>query len=322
VSGAVLVTGAQGFIGSWLAERLLDGGERVIVPLRPVAGDSRFRRDGIEARCEQVAVDLLDVPSVSRVLNEHGVETVFHLAARTAAGQANHSPLVAYEANVRGTYAVLEACRAVRADGLDVRVVATSSYHAYGRHEGDPYTEGLGLRPRYPYEVSKACADMIARCYADTFGLPAAVVRLGNVYGGGDLEFSRMVPDAARALVGGSRPVIRSDGTPERDFVYVEDVVDACLAVAGSLDRSELGGRAWNVGADEPVAVADLVRTLVRVSGRDLEPEILGEADPRAEIDRQHLDSSAIRGELGWRPAFGLDDGLERTYAWYRRELG
>jgi CDP-glucose 4,6-dehydratase len=319
---SVLVTGAQGFIGSWLAERLLDEGARVVVPRRDVPAESRFREEGIEERCDVVLCDLVDYDAVIRTLHEYEVHTVFHLAAQTIVGVANRSPLSTFDANVRGTYTVLEACRAagVLAGGVE-RIVVASSDKAYGDQEELPYREASPLAAAYPYDVSKACADMIARSYARTFEMPVAVTRLANVYGGGDLNWSRIVPDTARALAKGDRPVLRSDGTPERDYLYVQDAVDAYLAVADSLERDELRGRAWNAGTGRPVPVLELVQALIALSGRDVEPDVQGEGSPHAEIDRQALDSSAIREELGWEPRHTLEDGLRDTWDWYERRL-
>ena len=314
-----LVTGAQGFIGSWLAERLLDEGARVVVPRRDFVPDSRFRTEGVEQRCTVVQADLEDLASLSRVLNEHDVNAVFHLAAQTIVGTANRSPLSTFEANVRGTYNLLEACRTA---GRPVeRVVVASSDKAYGSHETLPYREDFPLQPRFPYDVSKACTDMIARSYASTYEMPVAVTRFANIYGGGDLNWSRIVPDTCRALVEGRRPVIRSDGTPERDYLYVEDAVEAYLAVAASLDRADLHGRPWNAGWGAPLSVLEIVGRLVEVSGRPLEPDVQGSGTPHGEIDRQFLDSTAIREELGWAPRLALDEGLARTFAWYERRL-
>ncbi len=317
------MTGAQGFVGSWLAERLLDAGARVVALRRDLEPDSRFRSDGIEDRCVVAQADLLDYEALVRVLNEHEVALVFHLAAQTIVGTANRSPLSTWETNVRGTYLLLEACRAVGVVGQAVEgVVVASSDKAYGAHDELPYREDFALRPRFPYDVSKACADMIARAYAHTYDLPVAVTRLANVYGGGDLNWSRLVPSAAKALAEGDRPVIRSDGTPERDYIYVQDGVDAYLAVAASLERPELRGRAWNAGSGAPLAVRDMVERLISVSGREVEPDVQGEGTPHGEIDRQCLDSTAIRTELGWEPRWGLDDGLPAAWEWYERRLG
>jgi CDP-glucose 4,6-dehydratase len=319
----VLVTGAQGFVGSWLAERLLDSGARVVVPRRDLPAESRFREERIGERCDVVLADITDYEAVLRVLNEYGARAVFHLAAQAIVTTANRSPLSTWDSNVRGTWTLLEACRAARAAGAPLeRVVVASSDKAYGDHDELPYRERTPLAPRFPYDVSKACADMIARSYATAFGLPVAVSRLANVYGGGDLNWSRIVPDTARALARGERPVIRSDGTLERDFLYVEDAVDAYLAIAASLDRPELYGRAWNAGMGAPVAVLDIVRRLIAVSGSAAEPEVRGDAPPAGEIGRQYLDSSAIRDELGWEPRFDLDEGLRRAWDWYSRRFG
>ena len=319
---AVLVTGAQGFVGSWLAERLLDRGARVVVPRRDEPADSRFHTEGIEERCDVVLADLTDHGAMLRILNEYEVTTVFHLGAQTIVGKANRSPLSTWESNVRGTYTLLEACRSAAAVSVPVeRIVVASSDKAYGDPEELPYREDTPLLARYPYDVSKACTDLIARSYAVTYELPVAVSRLANVYGGGDMNFSRLVPDTARALAEGRRPVVRSDGSPERDWIYVEDAVDAYLRMAESLNRPELRGRAWNVGSGEAVSVLDLVSTLIRVSGKDLEPDVQGVGTPKGEIDRQMLDASAIRDELGWERRFDLERGLAETWGWYERRL-
>jgi CDP-glucose 4,6-dehydratase len=266
-----------------------------------------------------VLADLTDYESLLRILDEHEVRTVFHLAAQAIVSTANRGPLATWESNVRGTYTLLEACRTT-GDRVD-RIIVASSDKAYGKHDELPYREDFPLRASNPYDVSKACADMIARSYAVTYELPVAVTRLANVYGPGDLNWSRLIPDTARALVRGERPVIRSDGTPERDYVYVEDAVDAYLAVAASLERAELRGRAWNAGRAAPVSVREMVDRLIEISGRDVEPEIKGEGTPRGEIDRQFLDSTPIREMLGWEPRFDLDRGLPITWEWYERRL-
>jgi len=202
------------------------------------------------------------------------------------------------------------------------RMVVASSDKAYGDQDELPYREQTPLLARYPYDVSKACTDLIARSYAVTYELPVAVSRLANVYGGGDVNYSRLVPETARALVEGKRPVIRSDGTPERDWIYVKDAVDAYLRIADSLDRPEMRGRPWNAGSGTAVSVLDIVSTLSRVSGRGTEPDVQGEGAPHGEIDRQMLDATAIREELGWEPRYGLDEGLGETWRWYEDRLG
>ena len=285
---------------------------------RDVDPEARFRTDGIESRCALALADLTDHDALVRVLNEHEVDAVYHLAAQTIVGTANRSPLATWEANVRGTYTLLEACRGL---GGVKRVVVASSDKAYGDHDELPYREDFALQPRYPYDVSKACTDLIARSYANTYDLPVAVTRLANLYGPGDLNWSRIVPDSARALARGERPVIRSDGTPERDYLYVEDAVDAYLTVAESLRRPELFGRAWNAGCGEAVSVIDVTRRLIAVSGKDVEPDVQGEGTPHGEIDRQFLDSTAMREELGWQASWDLDRGLKAAWDWYRSRL-
>ena len=315
----VLFTGAQGFIGSWVTERLLDEGAQVLVLDRPPADPSRFLLRGLHERCTAVAADLLDVGALRATLDERGVQAVFHLAASAIVGSAAASPLATYEVNVRGTWSLLEACRT--ASEPPARIVVASTDKAYGAHEQLPYRESHALRPRYPYDVSKACADMIARSHADTFGLPVAVTRFGNVFGGGDFNFSRVIPGTIRALLAGERPVIRSSGLLERDFLYAADAASAYLAVGESLDRPELWGRAWNASIGEPVSVLGLVRRLIEISGAQVEPDVRGQGTPHGELTRQWLDSGAIGEQLGWRPEWDLPSGLRETYRWYEREL-
>jgi len=319
----VLVTGAQGFLGAWLAERLLDEGATVVTLQRDVDPESRFVVDGIGERCVTVPADVTDYAEIVRTLNEHHVQAVFHLAAQTIVGTANRSPLSTFETNIRGTYVLLEACRAVGVVGDAVRrVVVASSDKAYGSHDTLPYREDFALKPRYPYDVSKACTDMLARSYAATYDLPVGVTRLANVYGGGDLNWSRIVPETARALGEGRSPEIRSDGSPERDYLYVEDAVSAYLVVAASLDDPALRGRAWNAGWGEPLSVLEVVSRLCEAAGSEVEPDVQGEGTPHGEIDRQFLDSAAMRDELGWEPTHTFAEGLRLTYEWYRRRFG
>jgi CDP-glucose 4,6-dehydratase len=242
---------------------------------------------------------------------------VFHLAAMSLAPEAARAPLQAYEVNVRGTWTLLEACRTA---GEVERVVVASTDRAYGAGEGLPYREEHGLKPRYPYDASKACADIVARSYAATYDLPVAVLRLANVFGGGDPHESRLVPGTVHALLSGRRPEIRSNGEMMRDFLYVEDAVAAYLAVADSLDRTELRGRAWNASLGQPVTVLDVVRRLIEISGVDAEPDVQGEGFPHGEVPYQWLDSSALERELGWRPDWDLQRGLEATYHWYAQQ--
>jgi CDP-glucose 4,6-dehydratase len=287
----------------------------VVLSRSDLAG-SRFDTEGLRDRCTLVAGDL---GTVGPALAEHRPATVYHLAAQTQVGDALRDPLTTWETNIRGTYLLLEA---VRRHDTATRVVVASSDKAYGPHDELPYREDFALQPSYPYDVSKAATDMIARSYAATYELPVAVTRLANVYGPGDVNWGRLVPDTARALLRGERPVIRSDGTPERDYIYVEDAADAYIAVADSLAHAVHHGRAWNAGSGEPRSVLEVVTRLIEISGRDLEPEVRGTGVPHAEIDRQYLDSTAIREELGWTPNWDLDRGLRAAWEWYERTLG
>jgi CDP-glucose 4,6-dehydratase len=311
---SAFVTGAYGLLGSWLCRALLDRGVRVAVLQRDEAAVSALALDGTEARCTVVHGDVRDVELLERVLGEEEVDTVFHLAAQTVVLTAMHSPMSTWETNVRGTWALLDACRRHGAQ----RVVVASSDKAYGAHEELPYREDHELRARFPYDVSKACADLIARSYWHSFGLPVAVTRFANLYGGGDLNRSRLVPEAVAAALAGRAPVIRSDGSPERDFLYVEDAVDAYLRLAEALDSDGVRGEAFNAGSGRSWPVRDVVAAVCRAVGADVAPDVRGSSTPKGEIDRQFVDSSRLRALTGWEPRFDLESGLRRTVAWYR----
>jgi CDP-glucose 4,6-dehydratase len=311
---SAFVTGAYGLLGSWLVKALLDAGARVTVLKRDVTPLSALELEGTEARVNVVNGDCTDPALVERAIGEHEVDSVFHLAAQTIVGTANRSPVSTFNTNIAGTWTMLEACRL-----HDVaRVVVASSDKAYGEHEQLPYREDYALRARYPYDVSKAAADMIARSYWATFGLPVAVTRLANLYGGGDLNVSRLIPEVVSAAIDGRAPVIRSDGSPERDFLYVEDAAAAYLAVAEALDGDGARGEAFNAGGGRPHSVRELVELICRVAGTDVEPDFRGAGTPAGEIDRQYVDASKLTGLTAWTPQVDLEQGIERTIAWYR----
>jgi CDP-glucose 4,6-dehydratase len=314
---SVFVTGAYGLLGSWLVKALLSGGARVTVLKRDDVPSCALVLEGTEQRVDVVHGDVCDGALLERALGEYEVDTVFHLAAQTIVGVAHRAPLGTFETNIRGTWLLLEACRQV---GVSAVVVAASD-KAYGAHEHLPYREDQSLAPRYPYEVSKAAADLIARSYWHTFGLPVAVTRLANIYGGGDLNRSRLVVEAVRAALAGRPPVIRSDGTAQRDFLYVEDAVAAYLAVWSLLSDGRGAGEAFNAGSDRPYSVLEIAELACRLAGTGVQPDVRGRGrgTPAGEIDRQWLDSSKLRGLSGWRPAVDLEEGLRRTLAWYRR---
>jgi CDP-glucose 4,6-dehydratase len=261
---------------------------------------------------------LEDYAALERAVNEHECDTVFHLAAQAIVGAALRNPLPTFEANVRGTYQLLEACR-VHA-GLVKAVVVASSDKAYGDHDDLPYTEEHGLIGRHPYDVSKSCTDLIATSYHHTYGLPVTIARCGNVYGGGDLNWSRFVPGTIRSLLRRERPVLRSDGTMVRDYFYVEDAVSAYLALAEQINRPGVTGGAFNFSTEQPVTVNQIVTTVRDVMGvHDLPPVVLNTA--RAEIKAQSLSAAKARAVLGWSAGHDLSTGLAKTVEWYRAYL-
>ncbi|HUM02886.1 MAG TPA: NAD-dependent epimerase/dehydratase family protein [Thermoanaerobaculia bacterium] len=315
----VLVTGATGLVGSWLVPKLLSRGATVVALVRDADPQSELVRSGAIARCTVVSGRLESLADLERAIVEAEVDTVFHLGAQTIVGTAYRSPLATFEANVRGTYNLLEACR--RQSDLVRRIVVASSDKAYGEGRVLPYTEEMPANGRHPYDVSKSCADLIAQTYASTYGLPLAVARCGNIYGGGDLNWSRLIPGTIRSALEGRNPVIRSDGRFTRDYVYVGDAVDAYLSLADGLGREEVRGGVFNFGPGAPATVLEVTQAVLEAAGRtDLVPEIRNEAV--AEIREQTLDSAKARRVLGWAPARGLREGLRETVAWYRRYLG
>ncbi|HSI80524.1 MAG TPA: GDP-mannose 4,6-dehydratase [Solirubrobacterales bacterium] len=311
-----LVTGGRGFAGAWLARALLERGDRVVSfdKGRPERRRSTLSLLGIEDDVADVTGDLGDGELLRSLLVEHRVELVFHLAAEPIVGTVQASPMRGFETNVRGTWTLLDACL----DEGTERVVVASSDKAYGAHDELPYREDFPLRPTAPYEASKAAADVIARSYWPSYGLPVAVTRFANIYGGGDLNFSRLVPEAVCAALDGRAPVLRSDGSPERDFLYVEDAARAYLAIADALDRDEARGEAFNAGGGRPHSVGEVVATVARLVGGGVEPEIRGAGNPAGEIDRQYVNATKIREVCGWAPEVELEDGLARTIDWYR----
>jgi CDP-glucose 4,6-dehydratase len=315
-----LVTGAHGFVASHLVGALLARGDEVRVLDRPdprvadVGGPRRSGLDllGLRDQVELAEGDLRDADSVTAAVN--GCDSVFHLAAQTIVGVARESPLETLEVNVCGAWNVFEACRRHEVS----RVVFASSDKAYGSSPELPYREDFPLRAANTYDASKAAADIIARSYANAYGLPLAVTRFANIYGGGDLNFSRLVPETTIAVLDGRPPVIRSDGSPERDFLHVDDAVSAYLAIETALADEGARGEAFNAGGERPHSVREVVDLIAAATGTGVEPEYLGSGTPDGEIDRQYVDSAKLRELTGWRPRVELAGGLGRTLDWYR----
>jgi CDP-glucose 4,6-dehydratase len=313
-----LVTGAHGLLGGWLVKALLAQGTRVVTVRRVQPVSSALEMLGLERRVEIVDGDICQPGLIAQALREHQVDSVFHLAAQTQVPIAAGDPVGTFETNVRGTWLLLEACRAHRPDS----VLVASSDKAYGRRDELPYREEMALAPTFPYDVSKAAADLLARSYWHTYRLPVAVTRFANLYGGGDTNRLRLVPEAVAAALAGRRPQIRSDGSPERDFLYVEDAAAAYLAIWRLLLAGRAGGEAFNAGSGQPRGVGEVVALVCELTGSGVEPEILGPGVPAGEIDRQWVDASKLTSLTGWRPSVDLREGLQRTIEFYRRHPG
>lgn len=314
---SVFVTGATGFLGGWLVRSLVESGAQVVCLIRDWVPNSSFHRGPDTASVSVVTGDIVDCALIERILGEYEVDTVFHLAAQTTVGVANRNPSSTFESNIQGTWSVLEGCRR---SPLVQQVIVASSDKAYGDQEILPYDEHTPLQGRHPYDVSKSCADLIAQSYATTYGLPVCITRCGNFYGGGDLNWSRIVPGTVRAVLRNQRPVIRSDGQYVRDYFYIEDGVRAYLMLAEKLagDRS-LAGEAFNFSNELQITVLDLAQRILQSMNSTLEPEVLNQAS--GEIRNQYLSAARAGARLGWTPSFTLDAGLDRTIAWYREFL-
>jgi CDP-glucose 4,6-dehydratase len=313
----VLVTGGSGLLGGWLIQRLVELEAEVVALVRDWVPGSRLVGLGLEKQINVVRGDVRDQVLLERVLGEYEVDTVLHLAAQTIVGIANRNPVSTFETNIAGTWALLEA---VRRSPLVKSVVVASSDKAYGSARTLPYVETTPLMGEHPYDVSKSCADLIAQSYAKTWNVPVAITRCGNFFGGGDLNWNRVVPGTIRSIIRGERPIVRSDGKFIRDYIYVEDAVDSYLHLAEAL-RSDpkFSGEAFNFATGRPLSVLDVVEAIRAGMKSNLEPVILNEASN--EIHEQHLDSSKAQTLLGWRARFGFEQGLPRTIDWYRKHL-
>ena len=310
---------APGFFGPWLVKRLLEAEADVVCLVRDWVPDCELVRAKWIEKVKVVRGDLRDQALLERTLGEYEIDDVFHLAAQTIVGIANNNPISTFETNIAGTWALLEACRRSPSIG---RILVASSDKAYGDQEKLPYSEDTPLEGRHPYDVSKSCADLISKAYSVTFDLPVVVTRCGNFYGGGDLNWNRIVPGTIRSALRGERPIIRSDGTFLRDYVYVEDGAAAYMMSAAEkmAENPKLKGEAFNFSNENPVSVLDLVRQILALMNSSLEPVIQDRA--KNEIRHQYLSATKARRELAWKPLFGLDEGLRCTIEWYNHFFG
>ena len=314
----VLVTGATGLRGSHVTKLLHSLGAEVVVLVRDILPRSLLVSSGLIEQVIVVNGSVTDQPLLQRVLVEYEVQSVFHLAAQTLVTHALANPVETMDVNIGGTYRLLEACRLY---GGCREILVASSDKAYGQQDELPYREGFAMQGRYPYDVSKSCADLITRSFAATYGLPVAVTRLANLYGPGDLNFNRLIPGGIRSLLLGEPVIIRSDGTLQREYLFVENGALGYVLLAEQLAEKKLGGEAFNFGQGGPLTVLEVVDALKKVLGvPEAEVRVLDEV--KAEIQAQYLDSTKARETLDWSPPWSFEQGLERTIPWYREYLG
>ncbi len=313
----VLITGCTGFLGSWLTAVLINSGADVVGLIRDDVPESQLARSGSIDKIKIVHGELGNYALLERTLAEYEIHTIFHLAAQTIVGIANQSPMSTFETNIRGTWVLLEAAR--HASTVKAVVIA-SSEKAYGDRAEPPFKETVPLQGRHPYDVSKSCADLIAQTYAHSYGLPIGITRCSNLYGGGDLNWNRLLPGTIRSVLRGERPILRSDGTFKRDYLFVEDAVNGYMMIAEQLANGRLHGETFNFGRGEPDTALNVVKTIISVSNHpELEPIILDEV--KNEIKDEYLSADKAHQILGWQPADSLETGLAKTMAWYRHFL-
>lgn len=314
----VFVTGCTGLLGSWLTAALVEHGADVVGLVRDGMANSMLVQSGMLHRINVVNGDVADYATMERALAEWEIDTLFHLAAQTIVGIANRAPMSTFETNVKGTWVLLEAARRV---GTIKRIVVASSDKAYGDQPVLPYRENVPLQGKHPYDVSKSCADLITQSYTHTYQLPAVVTRFANLYGGGDLNWNRIVPGTIRSVLRGERPIIRTDGTLTRDYLFIPDAVEGYLLVGERAGEAQVAGEAFNFGLNRPISALQMVQTIIAISPHpNLEPIILDQA--HNEIQDQFLDATKAHAILGWEPAHDLEEGLRETMAWYKAFLG
>lgn len=312
----VLVTGATGFIGGNLADKLVEEGASVYTIVHDLRPKNSLVLLGIDDKITKILGDIVDYDLVERVINKYSIDSVFHLAAQPIVGITNRSPRNTLKVNIEGSWNVFEAARVV---GCVERIVTASSDKAYGDQKELPYKEDSRLLASYPYDASKACADILARAYAKTYHLPVAITRCANVYGRADLHLNRIVPGTILWVLRGETPVIRSDGTLEREYMYVSDAVNAYLTLAENIDQKGLAGEAFNFGTGVPTTVLELFELIIKICGKNVKPKILDQV--KNEIQSQYMDSGKAKKTLGWEAKVSLEDGIRRTVDWYREHL-
>ncbi|GAB4544723.1 MAG: GDP-mannose 4,6-dehydratase [Thermodesulfovibrionia bacterium] len=314
VNRNVFITGSTGFLGSYLTESLVEKKANVVILVRDWPFRSRFILSDLHRKTTVVRGEIEDYFLLERVLNEYEIEVVFHLAAQTIVEIANRNPISTFETNIRGTWNLLEACRR----NIHVKkIIIASSDKAYGSQEELPYDEKMPLKGNHPYDVSKSCADLIAYTYYNTYNLPLCITRCGNFYGGGDINFNRIIPGTIRSVIYGEHPIIRSDGSFIRDYIYIKDAVSAYILLAEKMDDNMIHGEAFNFSNELQITVLDLTKKILSLMGReDLQPIIKNEA--KNEIRHQYLSSKKAKEVLGWCPEYTPDKGLKETIAWYQ----
>ena len=309
----VFVTGGTGFLGSYLVKKLVNYGANVTILVRDYVPQSNMYIGEEYKKVNAVQGTLEDYLLIERILGEYEIDTVFHLAAQAIVGVANRNPLGTFRANIEGTWNILEAARK---SPLIKQVIVASSDKAYGDQEILPYDENMPLQGKHPYDVSKSCADLIAQSYYETYKLPVCITRCGNLYGGGDLNFNRIIPQSIKSILNNEAPVIRSDGSFIRDYFYIEDAVDAYLNLAEKGVDLNLGGQAFNFSNEIQLTVLELVNKILEIMGSNIKPIILNQGNN--EILHQYLSAKKARTVLGWSPKYTIDEGLSKTIEWYK----
>ena len=314
----VFITGATGFVGYWLTQKLVEKNAQVVALVRDHDPQSELYRSGLVNRISVVSGALESYDTLERALCEYEIDTVFHLAAQTIVGTARKAPLITFEANIRGTYHLLEACR--RQLPMVKRIVIASSDKAYGTSAVLPYTENMPLMGAFPYDVSKSCCDLLSQSYFQTYGLPLTIARCGNIFGGSDLNWSRIIPGTIRSLLQNEAPLVRSDGSFIRDYIYVKDVVDAYLLLAEKAAVKGVQGEGFNFAPSKPHTVLEIIKAVQKMMGcQHLEPRVLNQA--QGEIKDQYLTSKRAEERLGWNPRYSFEEALEETVEWYKNYL-